>query len=233
MLAYGQIGERRVSAERLEKRGGRKQLKPLVVQAQDRRVGRLSLEVRISTNKKRHFERGGLRDLDIENLDRIQAWLLKGHLLGQTPRWRTDYRRPRNDRILHARFSEKRQTHGIVRVKPEMDGLVRQVRSDVKITAKALAERLRTIIVVEIAPTDLAIRQHRVLEVAITQRIHPTGGVVVGQIEQCSDDRFIVVFHVEVRIDVRVVTSRVGQHEVRVRSRRKRCPGTESRTLPR
>ncbi len=142
LLTHGQIGERRVSAERLEKRSRGKKREASVLQIDDRRLTRRDCRTNIveRANEVRHFERRMLDDFHIKNFDRIQPWLFKGHLLGQAPRGGTYDRSVHQHGILYPRFPEKRQTHAIVRVKPEVDRLVHQIRRHVEIPAKTFRE---------------------------------------------------------------------------------------------
>ncbi len=140
LLANVQARVRRIAAQRLEKRRRWKQRESRFVELHDRRLVRRTLEVHESTNEIRHLQRRVLAYLHVKNLERVQASLLKCHLLRQTPDGKTHLRRTRDNQILSRIRAEKCQTYGVVRVKPEMNGLVCQVRRDVEITAQPRCE---------------------------------------------------------------------------------------------
>lgn len=168
LLANVQVREGRIATQRVEKCRRRKERKTRVAQFDDRRLVGRTLEVRERANEIRHLERRVFANFNVENLERVKPRLLKRYLLGDTPNGKTDFRRTRQNRIGCGIRSVKRQTDRVVRVKPEVNGLVCKVRRYVVITAKSHPERCRRVIDEKITPARLARGQYGINEITVT-----------------------------------------------------------------
>ena len=231
LLAMVQIGKGWVAAQCLKKGGWREKREASVTQFYDGRLIRGPFEVGERADEIRHLERSMFADFQVLNFERIESRLLKRYLLRHAPNGKTHFGGPRENQILGRVCSEERKADRVVRVKPEMNGLVCEIPRDVEVPPQPYTERRGRVIHEEIASARFAGREHGVDEVTVT--LLQTRRVVVGQVEQRANDRFIVVVLVEIGIRVRTEIRRVAEDEIGTRTRRKPRPGTKPRALAR
>lgn len=233
LLANVQVREGRIAAQRVEKCGRREERKTRVAQFDDRRLVGRTLEVRERTNEIRHLERRVFANFNVENLERVKPRLLKRYLFGDPPNGKTNFGWTSQNRIGCGIRPVKRQTDRIVRVKPEVNGLVCKVRGYVVITAKSHPERRRRVIDEKITPARLARGQYGINEITVT--LLQTGRIVVRQIQQRANDGFDTIGFV--RLHERIHRPRIGrrieQSEIRRRTHRNGGSRAETRALTR